>query len=66
MSSCSYFLYLYMVFIDTIFTLFIEQFQYIFHHYNLKFIILNSYEHFKLIEFNPQLNLVESFRTHFS
>ena len=36
-----------------------------FHNYVLKFIILNSYEKLKIIEFNPKLNTVESFRTHF-
>ena len=33
------------------------------HHYKLKFIILNSYEHLKLIEFSPKINQVKSFRT---
>ena len=37
-----------------------------FHHYKIKFIILNSYEHFKLIEPNPQLNQADSVRPHCS
>ena len=35
------------------------------HHYKLKFIVINSYEHFKLIWFSPQFNSVELLRTHF-
>ena len=31
---------------------------------NVLFIFINSYENFKLIELNPQLNLVDSYRTH--
>ena len=34
--------------------------------FNAIFIVLNSYEHFKLIESNHQLNPFDSFRTHFS
>ena len=44
----------------------IEHFQCYFPHSKLKLIILNSYEHFKIIESNPQLNLVNSFRNMFS
>ena len=70
MISCYYFLYLYMVFL-TLFshcfhTFLQNNFQCSFHNYKLKFIIINSYEHFKFIELNPQLNIVESFITHCS
>ena len=34
--------------------------------YKLKLIIINSNENLKLIDSNPQLNPVESFRTHCS
>ena len=37
-----------------------------FYHYKIEFIILNSYEHFKLVKLNTQLNPVEEFRTKFS
>ena len=43
---------------------FIEQFQCYFHHSKLNFIIINTYEHFKIIELNTQLNKVESLRTY--
>ena len=49
------------MFLDTFFTLFIEHFQCSFHHSKIKFIIINLYEHLKIIEWNPQLNTVESF-----
>ena len=39
-------------------------FQCSFHRSELKFVILNSYEHFRRIEPDPQLNPVKSFRTH--
>ena len=35
------------------------------HDSKIKFIILNSYEHFKPIESNPQFNPVETIITHF-
>ena len=41
-----------------------EQFQRLLRHYKTKFIIINSCENFKLIGLIPQLNPVESFRTH--
>ena len=55
-----------MVFLTLFSQCFIEKFQCYFHHSKLKFIILNSYEYSELIDLNPQLNTVESSRTHFS
>ena len=45
---------------------FIETFQCSFHNSKVKFIILNSYEYFKIIESSPQLNLVKLFRIYSS
>ena len=41
-------------------------FQCYFHHSKLKFIVINAYEHLKLIDSNHHLNPVKSFRTHCS
>ena len=41
-----------------------NSFQCSLNNYKLKLIIINSYEHFKPIELNPQLNPENSFRTH--
>ena len=62
MISWYYFLYLCMDFL----TLLWNSYQFSLHHYKLKFIIINSYDNFKLIEFSPQLNPVESLITHCS
>ena len=54
MSSCSYFLYLYMVFLK----LFSRTVL------NVLYIIRNSQENFKLIEYSPQINPVEELITY--
>ena len=56
MISCSFFLYLYVVFL-TLFPIVLL---------NALFVILNSYTHFKRIESSTKLNPVESFITHCS
>ena len=53
---------IYIWFLDTVLY---NYFQRSFSHYKLKFIILKSYEHLKLIESSNQLNPAKSFRTHF-
>ena len=53
-----------MVFLTLFSHCFMKKLQCSFHRYKLKFINIKSYEHFKLIELNPQLNRVKSFITH--
>ena len=47
-------------------TVLYDIFQCYFHHYKIKFIIVNSYKNFKCIDSNHQLNTVKSFITYFS
>ena len=48
---------IYKWFLDIVFTIFYRTV------FNVLFIILNSNKYFKIIDSNPQLNIVESFRT---
>ena len=54
-------LFIHTWFIDTAFY---NSFQYSPYHSKLKYVVLNSYENFKLTESTTQINPVESFRTH--
>ena len=53
-----------MFFLTLFYTVLYNIFQCFFHRSKLKFIIIKSYEYFKLVQSNPQLNPVELFRTH--